>query len=79
MKGEYEGSEKIRGMKILNLIKESEMQRMKDCKTTKEHSSKLLDIDNKIKLLGKEFLDSKLVEKILVTMLERYEASIALL
>jgi len=55
------------------------MQRMKDCKTTKEHSSKLLDIDNKIKLLGKEFLDSKLVEKILVTMLERYEASIALL
>ena len=36
-----------------------------------------MGIANKIKLLGKEFLDSRLVEKILVTVPERYEASIA--
>jgi len=35
----------------------------------------LLGIANKIKLLGKEFPDSRLVEKILVTVPERYEAS----
>jgi len=53
------------------------MQRMKESETIKEYSNKLLDIANKIKLLGKEFLDFILVEKILVTVLERYEASIA--
>jgi len=64
-------------MKVLNLIREFEMQRMKESETIKEYSNKLLDIANKIKLLGKEFLDFILVEKILVTVLERYEASIA--
>jgi len=77
LKAEYEGNEKIRGMKVLNLIREFEMQRMKESETIKEYSNKLLGIANKIKLLGKEFPDSRLVEKILVTVPERYEASIA--
>ncbi|XP_027905830.1 uncharacterized protein LOC114165389 [Vigna unguiculata] len=77
LKAEYEGNEKIRGMKVLNLIKEFEVQRMKESETIKEYSNKLLGIANKIKLLGKEFSDSRLVEKILVTVPERYEASIA--
>jgi len=53
------------------------MQRMKESETIKEYSNKLLGIVNKIKLLGKEFSDSRLIEKILVTVPERYEASIA--
>ena len=73
----YEENEKIQDMKVLNLIREFEMQRMKESETIKEYSNKLLGISNKIKLLGKEFLDSRLVEKILVTVLERYEAFIA--
>ena len=73
MKAEYEGNEKIRGMKVLNLIKEFEMQRMKELETIKEYSNKLLGIVNKIKLMGKEFQDSKLVEKILVTVLDRID------
>jgi len=60
-------------MKVLNLIKEFEMQRMKELETIKEYSNKLLGIVNKIKLMGKEFQDSKLVEKILVTVLDRID------
>ena len=59
LKAEYEGNEKIRGMKVLNLIREFEMQRMKESETIKEYSNKLLGIANKIKLLGKEFSDSR--------------------
>ena len=77
LKAKYEGNEKIRGMKVLNLTREFEMQRMKESETIKEFSNKLLGIANKIKLLGKEFADFRLVEKILVTVPERYEASIA--
>jgi len=77
LKEKYEGNEKNRGMKVvLNLIRKFEMQRMKESETIKEYSNKLLGIANKIKLLGKEFPDSRLVEKILVTVPERYETFI---
>ena len=62
----------------MNLIKKFEMQRIKELETIKEYSNKLLGIANKIKLLGEEFLDSRLVEKILVMVPERYDASITL-
>lgn len=46
------------------LIGEFELKMVKDFETIKKYFSKLLDIANKIKLIGKKFLDSKLVEKI---------------
>lgn len=55
------------------------MQRMKESKTIKEYSYKLLSIANKVRLLDIEFSDSRIVEKILVTVPERYEASITTL
>ncbi|XP_061343583.1 uncharacterized protein LOC133289617 [Gastrolobium bilobum] len=58
-------------------MREFELQRMKESDTIKEYSDKLLGIANKIKLLGSNFADSRIVEKILVTVPERYEAFIA--
>ncbi|RDX89299.1 hypothetical protein CR513_28994, partial [Mucuna pruriens] len=49
---------------------------MKESETIKEYLDKLLSIANKIRLLGNDFADSKIVEKILVTVPERYGASI---
>ncbi|XP_057443932.1 uncharacterized protein LOC130736101 [Lotus japonicus] len=64
-------------MQVLNLIREFELQRMKESETAKQYADKLLGIVNKIRLLGSEFPDSRIVQKILVTMPEKYEASIA--
>jgi len=77
LKAGYEGNENIQGMNVVKLIKKFEMQRMKKSETIKEYSNKLLGIANKIKLLEKEFPYSRLVEKIMVTVSEIYEASIA--
>ncbi|GAU44031.1 hypothetical protein TSUD_349630 [Trifolium subterraneum] len=77
LKEEYAGDERIRSMQVLNLMREFELQRMKESETIKEYSDKLLSIANKVRLLGTEFTDSRIVEKILVTVLERYEASLA--
>ena len=77
LKEEYVGDDKIRGMQVLNLRREFELQRMKESETIKEYSNNLLSIANKIKLLGSDFSDSRIVEKILVTMPEKYETSIA--
>ncbi|XP_017438417.1 uncharacterized protein LOC108344493 [Vigna angularis] len=77
LKREYTGDEKIRSMQVLNLMREFELQRMKESDTIKEYSDKLLGIAKKIKLLESNFTDSRIVEKILVTVPERYEAYIA--
>nr|KYP52898.1 hypothetical protein KK1_025097 [Cajanus cajan] len=77
LKEEYAGDERIRSMQVLNLMREFELQRMKESETIKEYSDKLLGIANKVRLLGSDFADSRIVKKILVTVPERYEASIA--
>lgn len=52
---------------------------MKEYETIKEYSDKVLGIANKVRLLGSEFSDSRIVEKILVTVPERYEATVTTL
>ncbi|XP_052204065.1 uncharacterized protein LOC127809339 [Diospyros lotus] len=66
-------------MKVLNLIREFELQRMKDSEMIKDYSDRLLSIANKVRLLGFDFTDSRIVEKILVTVPKRYEATITTL
>ena len=63
LKKEYAGDERIRGMKVLNLMREFELQRMKESETVKEYFDRLFGIVNKVRLLGTEFKDSRIVEK----------------
>jgi hypothetical protein len=79
LKKEYTGDERICGMQSLNLIREFKLQQMKDSETIKKYSNGLLGIVNKVRLLGTDFSDCKIIEKILVIVLERYEASITTL
>ncbi|XP_068461726.1 uncharacterized protein [Phaseolus vulgaris] len=79
LKAEYEGDERICGMQTLNLIREFELQRMKESKSVKEYSDRLLSIANKVRLLGSVLKDSRIVEKLLVTILEWFEATITTL
>ncbi|XP_022769629.1 uncharacterized protein LOC111313227 [Durio zibethinus] len=71
--------ERIKGMKVLNLIKEFKLQRMKDSEMIKDYSDRIFSIANKVRLLGSKFTDSKILEKILVTVPERYEVTITTL
>ena len=53
------------------------MQKMKESETIKEYANKLLTILNKVRLLCFEFSDSRIVQKILVTIPERFDATIS--
>ena len=64
-------------MQVLNLIREFEMQKMKESETIKEYADRLLDIINKVRLLGSEFSDSRIIQKILVTIPESFETTIS--
>lgn len=75
----YPEDERIQEMKVLNVMMELELQRMKSFETIKDYSNKLLSIDNEDQLLGNTFCDYRTVEKSLVIVLEQYEVSIAAL
>ncbi|KAH7576626.1 hypothetical protein JRO89_XS01G0120000 [Xanthoceras sorbifolium] len=64
---------------IFTRIMDFELQKMKESETVKEYSDRLLGIVNKVRLLGTEFPDSRVVENFFVTVPERYEASITTL
>jgi len=64
-------------MRILNLVREFELLKMKDSETAKVYYERILNIANKIRLLGSEFPDSRLVQKILITVPKRFEATIS--
>ncbi|KAF2325535.1 hypothetical protein GH714_029908 [Hevea brasiliensis] len=47
LKNEYKGDERIKGMKVLNLVREFEMQHMKESETVKAYVDRLSGIANK--------------------------------
>ena len=61
-------------MQGLNLMREFEMLKMNEKDNIKEYSNKLLNIANKVRLLGKDFPHDKTVKKILATLPGKYEA-----
>ncbi|KAA8531791.1 hypothetical protein F0562_006492 [Nyssa sinensis] len=72
-------NQRIKGMQVLNLIRDFELQKMKESETIKEYPDKLQSIANKVRLLGSDLHDSRIVEKVLVTVPEKFEATITTL
>ena len=77
LKEEFFGNERTKQMQVLNLRREFEALKMNDSETIKEFMSKLMKVVNQIRLMGEEFLDSRIVEKILVVLPERFESKIS--
>ncbi|XP_015086906.1 uncharacterized protein LOC107030006 [Solanum pennellii] len=77
LKAEYYGDDHIKDMQVLNLVRD--FQKMKESETIKEYSDRLVSIANRVRLLGSEFKDSRIVENIQVTVPEKFEATITTL
>ena len=61
-------------MQVLNLGREFKMKSMKETEAIKGYTNRLLGIANRVKLLGKDFPHERVVQKILVTVPEKYES-----
>ncbi|XP_039145724.1 uncharacterized protein LOC120282960 [Dioscorea cayenensis subsp. rotundata] len=77
LKEEYEGDLKARRVQVLNLRREFEMLRMKDGETVREFADRVMNVVNRVRLLGEELTDQRVVEKVLVSLPERLEHKIA--
>lgn len=77
LREEFDGSDRVKTIKLLTLKREFEMLRTKEADTVKEYSAKLLGIVNKIRLFGETFPDSKVVEKKMIRLPARFESKIS--
>ena len=50
---------------------------MKDNESIKDYSGRLMDVVNQMRLLGDVFSDQKVVEKIMVSVPQQFEAKIS--
>ena len=63
-------------MQVLNLKRQFEGLRMKESKTIKDFSSHISKLVNQVRLLGEDFPNSRIVEKVLVSLPEKFEHKI---
>ena len=69
--------DKANACMVLNLRREFELQKLKETEAVKDYMDRLLMLANKIRMLGEEFSGTRVVEKILVTLLGRFESKIS--
>lgn len=73
LKVEFQGSERTKRMKVLNLRREFEAIKMKEAETVKDFADRLSKVVTNIRLLGEELSDQRVVEKIFLCLPERFE------
>ncbi|XP_015167177.1 uncharacterized protein [Solanum tuberosum] len=77
LKEEFDGSDRVKTVKLLTLKREFEMLRMNEGDTVKKYSAKLVEIVNKVRLFGETFPDSRVVEKMMISLPARFESKIS--
>ncbi|XP_015084112.1 uncharacterized protein LOC107027463 [Solanum pennellii] len=77
LKEEYQGSDRTRQMQVLNLKREFESLNLQEDETISKYADRISLIVNNIRLFGEEFTNKRIVEKVLVTLPERFEYNIS--
>eukprot|EP00257_Ricinus_communis_P027923 XP_025015337.1 uncharacterized protein LOC112536724 [Ricinus communis] len=77
LKERFEGTDRVKAVKILTLKREFELLKMKDDELVKDYSSRMMDLVNQIRLYGKALPDQRVVEKIMVSVPRKFEAKIS--
>ncbi|XP_073222445.1 uncharacterized protein [Cicer arietinum] len=74
---EFFGNERTKQMQVLNLKREFEALKMNEAETINDFMTKVMKVVTQFRLLEEEFLDSRIVEKVLVVLRERFESKIS--
>eukprot|EP00257_Ricinus_communis_P015262 XP_015573141.1 uncharacterized protein LOC107261054 [Ricinus communis] len=76
LKESFEGTNRVKAVKLLTLKREFELLKMKDDELVKDYSSRMMDLVNQIRLYGEALPDQRVVEKIMVSVPRKFEAKI---
>ncbi|KAL0301998.1 UNVERIFIED_CONTAM: hypothetical protein Sradi_6476600 [Sesamum radiatum] len=70
---EYQGSAKVRIIKLQTLRRDFENMKMKDSETIDEYYTKLRELVNQLKSYGEDIPEKRVVEKLLISVTEKYD------
>ncbi|KAK4395143.1 hypothetical protein Sango_1668600 [Sesamum angolense] len=70
---EYEGSAKVRIIKLQTLTRDFENMKMKDYETIDEYYTKVRELVNQLKAYGEDIPEKRVVEKLLISVTEKYD------
>ncbi|XP_074373697.1 uncharacterized protein LOC141714052 [Apium graveolens] len=73
----YEGNARIKRMQVLNLKRDFETLAMKEKDTIQDYYDNLMGVINKMRLMEEDVPDSKIVEKLFVSLPERFESKLS--
>ncbi|KAG8480141.1 hypothetical protein CXB51_024917 [Gossypium anomalum] len=77
LKEEFMGSDKTRQQQLINLRRDFENLKMRESDTIKQYSDRIMAIVNNIRLLGDDFSESRVVEKVITTLPKKFESKIS--
>ncbi|XP_055961872.1 uncharacterized protein LOC130015548 [Mercurialis annua] len=77
LKEENEGSERVKTVRLLSLKREFENLKMKESEAVKEYSSKVMELVNQMRLFGEVIEEYKIVEKVLISLPEKFEVNVS--
>lgn len=74
---EFEGSNRVKSIRLLTSKREFELMKMKDNEHVKDYFVRLMDVVNQMQLLGEtSFIDQKVVKKLMVLVPDKFEVKI---
>jgi hypothetical protein len=76
---EFQGDKKVRAIKLQTLIREFENIRMKENESVKDYSTRFLELVNQMKSYGEDMTDRRIVEKILISLPEKFDPMVAVI
>lgn len=79
LKSEYQGTPQVRLIKLQSIRREYENMRMNDRDNIKAFTDKLIDLGNRLRVHGEEKTDYQIVQKILISLPEKFDSIVAVL
>ncbi|GJY80933.1 retrovirus-related pol polyprotein from transposon TNT 1-94 [Tanacetum coccineum] len=73
----FEGTDRVKAVRLLTLKSEFELLRMKDDELVKDYSARMMDVVNQMRLHGEVVKDQKVVEKMMISVPSMFEANIS--
>ena len=73
LKEEFQGSDRTRAMRLLNLRRDLANLKMKEAEFVKNFVFRLMEIVNQMKIYGEKFEDKHIVEKVLISLNEKFD------
>ncbi|KAK3043884.1 hypothetical protein RJ639_000583 [Escallonia herrerae] len=79
LEDEYHGDAKVRAINLLTFRRDLENMKMKESEILTEFFTRFVDLVNQMKTHGEEISDSRMVEKILICLPERFDPKVAII